>query len=236
MPTLRTGECLSHEKPIPGAESRGVLADMETGLLAAQTVRRQRHHVLVILAVATSLVGAGGVLVGVLMTALTRIWLENRRAGRNQRRESERRSAGLRLAVRLVVEELSEAEEMIREAARVGHYWPADRQLPDTAWAEHGPTLAAYFPGPADWRSITAGYKELRRLDRLVNERRGQLASGDSVSVETGDDTLVSWHEIQHTIWVLEANIDMADDTAAWLVQMKRLEQVHWGCSLQPGR
>jgi hypothetical protein len=190
---------------------------------------------LVIPGVATSVIGAGGVLVGVLVTALTQIWVENRRAGRDQRRESERREAELRLAVRLVVEELSEAEEMIREAASAGHYWAADRELSTSVWAEHRPALAAYFPGPADWRSITAGYKELRRLNRLVNEHRNQLARGDNVSVETSDETLESWHEIQHAIWVLEANIEMADDTAAWLVHMKRLEQANWGNSLQPG-
>jgi hypothetical protein len=189
----------------------------------------------VILAVATSVVGAGGVLVGVLVTALTKIRVDNRRAARDQRRESEGTRTELRRAVRLVVEELSEAEEMIREAARVGHYWAAERQLSNAVWLEHRPTVAAYFPGPADWRSITAGYKEVRRLSRVVNERRDRLAPGTNVTVEASDDTLVSWHEIRHTIWVLEANIDMADDTATWLEEMRGLERAHWGDSLQSG-
>jgi hypothetical protein len=54
------------------------------------------------------------------------------------------------------------------------------------------------------------------------------------VPVQPGDDTRAAWYLIQTAIWVLEATIDMAEeDVATWLPRMKRLEQAHWGDSLQ---
>jgi hypothetical protein len=134
-----------------------------------------------------------------------------------------------------VAEELSEAEQMIAETATAGHYWRAGRQLPNALWVEHRPALAAHFPGPADWHSITSAFKELNRLNGLVNERRDQLAPAEPVPVQPGDDTRAAWYEIQTAIWVLEGTIDPSEDTASWLVRMKRLEQAHWGDSLQSG-
>jgi hypothetical protein len=186
-----------------------------------------------ILATATTTVGAAGVLVGVLVTSLTQLWVDSRRAQREQQKEDERRAAERRLAVRLVAEELSEAEQMIAETAKAGHYWRAGHQLPNALWVEHRPALAAHFPGPADWQSITTAFKELNRLNRLVNERRDQLAPAQPVPVQPVDDTRAAWYEIQTAIWVLEATIDMANDVATWLARMKRLEQAHWGHSLQ---
>ena len=191
-----------------------------------------------ILAVTTTLaaaaLGAAGVLVGGLVTSLTQVWVDGRRARRDEQREDERRTAELRLAVRLVVEELSDAEHMIREAARAGHYWSVDRQLSNAAWAEYRPTLAACIAGPADWRSIAPAFKELDRLNWLVKERRDRRGVGDEVPVEASDETRAAWYEIQRAIWGLEDSINMADDTATWLAEMKRLEQAHWGDSLQP--
>jgi hypothetical protein len=188
-----------------------------------------------ILGAATTVVGAAGVLVGVLVTSLTQLWVDSRRARREQQRENARRAAEMRLAARLVVEELSEAEQMVSEAAKMGHYWRADRQLSNAVWVEHRPALAAHFPGPADWRSITSGFKELNRLNWLVNERRDQLAGGQNLPVESSDDTQAAWYEIQTAIWILESTIDMADDVTTWHARIKRQEQAHWGDSLQSG-
>lgn len=182
-----------------------------------------------ILAVATSVVGAAGVVVGVVLTSLTQLWVESRRARREERREDERKAAELRLAVRLVVEELIEAEQMIREAAKAGHYWSADRQLSSSVWIEHRAILATYVPGPADWLAITPAFKELNRLNRLVNERRAQFPDEVSVPVEPTDDSYAAWHHIHRGIWGLEATIDMAEDVETWLDTIKRMEQAHWG-------
>jgi hypothetical protein len=107
-----------------------------------------------------------------------------RRARREQQREDERRAAEVWLAVRLVAEELSEAKRIIAETAKAGHHWRAGRQLSNALWVEHRPALAARFPGRADWRSITSAFKELNRLNWLVNERRDQLAPTQPVPVE----------------------------------------------------
>lgn len=189
------------------------------------------------LAVSTSLlvagVGAAGVLLAGLVASLTKLRAEDRRAKREERGHEEGRARELRLAVRLVVEELSEAERLIREAARAGHYWPAGRRLSHAVWAEHKATLASNFSGPADWQAIRPAFSELNRLNWLVAERRDRRGIGDIVPVEAGDDTRVAWYEVQRAIWGLEASIDMADDVATWLRQTKHLEQSHWGDSLQ---
>lgn len=166
---------------------------------------------------------------GALVSSLTQTRMDRRKAKREERREVERREAELRLAVRLVVEELSEAEQMIREAAKAGHYWEADRELSSPLWIEHRATLATYVPGPADWLEITPAFKELSRLNRLVNERRAQLADEASVPVEPTDDSYAAWYHAHRAIWGLEATIDMAEDVETWLVTMERLNQAHWG-------
>jgi hypothetical protein len=48
----------------------------------------------------------------------------------------------------LVVEELTEAECLIREAVKAGYYWAADRSPSNALWIEHRPILAIYVPGP----------------------------------------------------------------------------------------
>ena len=168
-----------------------------------------------ILAVSTSVVGAGGVVVGVLLTSLTQLWVDRRRAKCEEQRDSARDARDLRLAVRLVVEELSEAEQLIREAVKVGHYWPANRVPSDTLWIEHRPVLATYVPGPSDWLEITPAFRELNRLNRLFSERRGQSSDGENVPVHADDDTFSAWYRIHRAIWGLEATIDMADDVEA---------------------
>jgi hypothetical protein len=154
--------------------------------------------------------------------------MERRRAKREQLREAESRDGELRLAVRLVVDELSEAEQMIREAATAERYWEADRQLPDAMWVKYRTILATYVPGPADWLGITPAFKELNRLNRVVEERRHRIDAGGEVPVEPGDDTYAAWYEVHRAIWGLEATIDMEDDVATWLTTMERLAQAHW--------
>lgn len=182
-----------------------------------------------ILAASTSVVGAAGVVVGVLLTSLTQVWRDSRRAKREEQRDSDRNSRELTLAVRLVVEELSEAERLIREAVKAGHYWTADQSLADTLWIEHRPVLATYIPGPADWLGITPAFPELNRLNQLVDERRGQSADGESVTVLSDDETFAAWYHIHRAIWGLEATIDMADDVKAWSDRIDRMKQAYWG-------
>ena len=163
--------------------------------------RRQRRDVSMSTGVVTALVGVGGVLVGALVSSRTQIRMDKRKAKREERRDAGRREGQLRLAVRLVVEELSEAEQMIREAAAAAFYWKADRQLPNAAWVKYRAILATHVPGPADWLGITPAFTELDRLNRLVGERRGAMADGDRVPVEPEDDTYVAWYTAQRAIW-----------------------------------
>jgi hypothetical protein len=182
----------------------------------------------VILAVSTSVVGAGGVLVGVLLTSLTQIWVDTRRAKREERRDFDRDARELRLAVRLVVEELSEAEQLIREAVKAGHYWTVDRALSDALWIEHRPILASYVPGPSDWLEITPAFRELSRLNWLVAERRNQSID-EKPPIHAGDDAFAAWYRIHRAIWGLEATIDMADDVTEWSECIERTKEAYWG-------
>lgn len=176
---------------------------------------------------------AGGLVVAGLMAALSRVWVDRRTARRDARRTHERAAAQLRLAVRLVVEELFEAERMIRGAAKTGCYWRVQRELSTAVWKEHAGTLAVQISGPADWQGVTPAFKELDRLNRLVSERRRRVGIGIEVPVEAEDETLAAWHEVQRAIWGLEASIHMAEDIPSWLAQLKRLEQAHWGHQLR---
>jgi hypothetical protein len=153
-----------------------------------------------ILAVSTSVVGAAGVVVGVLLTSLTQVWRDSRLAKREDQRDADRNSRELTLAVRLVVEELTEAERLIREAVKAGNYWAADRSPSDALWIEHRPVLAAYIPGPADWLGITPAFPEINRLNQLVHERRGQSGDGERVPVLSDDDTFAAWYHIHRAI------------------------------------
>jgi len=182
-----------------------------------------------VLAVSTSVVGAAGVVVGVLLTSLTQVWGDSRRAKREDQRDADRNARELTLAVRLVVEELTEAERLIRDAVKAGRYWPADQSPSDTLWIEHRPVLATYVPGPADWFGITPAFPEINRLNQLVHERRGQSADGERVPVLPDDETFAAWYHIHRAIWGLEATIDMAEDVDAWLARIDRTKQAYWG-------
>jgi hypothetical protein len=182
-----------------------------------------------VLAVSTSVVGAAGVVVGVLLTSLTQVWVDSRRTKREEQRDSDRNARELTLAVRLVVEELTEAECLIREAVKAGHYWPANQSPSNALWIEHRPVLATYVPGPADWLGITPAFPELNRLNQLVHERRGQSADGGNVPVLPDDDTFAAWYHIHRAIWGLEATIDMAEEVDAWLARIDRTKQTYWG-------
>jgi hypothetical protein len=182
-----------------------------------------------ILAVSTSVVGAAGVVVGVLLTSLTQVWRDSRQAKRKEQRDSDRNARELTLAVRLVVEELTEAEGLIREAVKAGHYWAADRSPSNALWLEHRPVLATYVPGPADWLGITPAFPELNRLNQLVHERRGQSGDGEKVPVLPDDDTFAAWYHIHRAIWGLEATIDMAEDVKGWSDRIDQMKQVYWG-------
>src|ERR1700691_2345395 len=180
-----------------------------------------------ILAVSTSVVGAAGVVVGVLLTSLTQVWVDSRRAKREEQRDSDRNARELTLAVRLVVEELTEAECLIREAVKVGHYWATDRSPSSALWIEHRPVLATYVPGPADWLGITPAFTELNRLTQIVHARPSQFADGEKVPVLPEDDTLAAWYHIHRAIWGLEASIDMADSVKEWSDRIDRIKQAY---------
>ncbi len=180
-------------------------------------------------AVSTSVVGAAGVVVGVLLTSLTQVLVDSRRAKREAQRDSDRNARELTLAVRLVVEELTEAERLIREAVKAGHYWAADQAPSNALWIEHRSVLATYVPSPADWLGITPAFPELNRLNQLVCERRSQSGDGKKVPVLPDDDTFSAWYHIHRAIWGLEATIDMADDLEEWSDRIDRMKQAYWG-------
>jgi hypothetical protein len=117
---------------------------------------------------ATTLLGAG---VGGAITGIITLRAEDKRqrfAREREEREEARQREGderereraLQQAARLVLEELGDNVELIREAVRLGYYWPGGRQLPMEVWTAYRSVLAADL-SDEDWFGVTLAYESV---------------------------------------------------------------------------
>lgn len=155
------------------------------------------------------------------------------------RREASAKDAAdarsLRLAVRLVLEELAEASSLLESAARSWSYWPAPRTLPTSTWTEYKAEIASAVDGPLDWRIITSAYDAVNNLNWIVEGRRRStttLSAATGVAARThvlvGDETREKWQRIRMAIGVLEQLIGVQGPASRILRAQEEVERVFW--------
>ena len=174
----------------------------------------------------------------VAATHLERVRARHRFAERDEERERERRRA-----LRLVEQELYEAETWIERAARAGRYDPPARRSPTAAWNEHRPVLAGEL-GIADWHRVSAAYDAITDLNETLDARIGPaLASNPEnlgqaitgaflelklVEVYDADRLELRWRAIRTASWILRAYLDEAETVEHALAEDDRLATELW--------
>jgi hypothetical protein len=122
-----------------------------------------------------ALIGAVGAVIGGVLTAGSNLLIETTRRRADRRAARDRDSRELRKATRLVLEELSEIDRTIQDAAKTQLTWPSqDRQLPAFAWREYRGILATHVVDEA-WRWVAAAYEEANSLNWRVIELEREL-------------------------------------------------------------
>jgi hypothetical protein len=156
-----------------------------------------------------------GVILGGLLTTGGALLLDFRRTRREEQAEKRAVARDVRLAARLVVEELAESLALIEEAADTRRYWAGSRQLPTETWNGYRTEIAAAIESNLDWRQITEGYDAINNLNWLVNHRRQTDNDIDGhrlgFRVLPGDRTRAAWQEVRQAILVLEFRQDVPD-------------------------
>ncbi len=148
------------------------------------------------------------VAIGGLLTIGGSLLTDRARANREAEAEERTVARQVRLAARLVVEELAESLALIEEAAERRRYWVGARQLPTNTWNLYRTEIAAAIESNLDWRQITEGYDAINNLNHLVNHRRqtDTDTSGHRLGFRVGphDGTRAAWREVRQAILVLE--------------------------------
>jgi len=178
---------------------------------------------------AAALIGAGGVIIGGFLTTLSNVWIDARRAGREEAAATENSQRELRLAVRLVIEELADSEGLIRDAASSGHYWVASRVLSADVWTQHRTTLARNIESPLEWRIITAAFDECNRLNWILGEKRAEHGGQGRASVEQSDRLRDAWLATRNGIRTLEQLIQVQGPASRMLRSDEEIESEVWG-------
>lgn len=197
---------------------------------------------------AAALIGAGGAVFGGLLTTSGQLLIERGRAKRERQADERRQARELRLAVRLLTEELAESFSLVEESAKSRRYWLAPRQLPTATWSEYRTDIATAIESPAEWRYVTMAYDAINNLNWIVDHRR--RTSGDTRGhqfgffVEPDDQTREVWRALRKAIETLEETLKSlrpplasaaATDTArAWSAACGRMVTAMTSTSRRP--
>jgi len=180
----------------------------------------------------SAVVGAGGVIVGAALTFCGQLINEGIRGRRERESEEKRDTKALRLAARLVMEELAEANTLIEQAARTGRYWRAPRQIPTETWNQYRTDLAIAIEVPLDWRIVTAAYDALNNLNWTVQHRRTSDQTVDGarlgVFINADDHTRDVWRSVRQAIGVLERIIGVMGPASRVLGEEDERERGLW--------
>jgi len=179
-----------------------------------------------------AVIGAAGVLAGSAITMAGQ-FLNGEVQWRRERDAAQgREKRALRLSVRLVMEELAEALNLIEKAARSGRYWPMPREMPTGTWSEYRTDLAAAIDGPLDWRILTMAYDAINNLNWTVQHRRFSDQTVDGarlgVWVNPEDNTRQVWRAVRQAIQVLEQTIGVAGPASRMLGEPGDVERQCW--------
>jgi hypothetical protein len=181
---------------------------------------------------AAALIGAGGVVFGGVLTTSGQLLIERGRAKRERQAEERRHARELRLAVRLVMEELAEALSLVEAAARSGRYWVGPRQLPTDTWNRYRTDIAAAIEASLDWRRITAAYDAINNLNWVVGHRRhtSRDVSGHTEGFRTDpqDQLRDVWMSLRLAIETLEATLSITGEASRVVGEREALARQLW--------
>jgi RNA-splicing ligase RtcB len=181
---------------------------------------------------AAALIGAGSAVFGGFSTTSGQLLIERGRAKRESAANEERQAQALRLAVRLVTEELAESTSLIEAAAKSRRYWVAPRQLPAATWREYRTDIAVAIESPLDWRFITSAYDGINNLNWIVQHRRNTDQSVETpvlgARVSEDDHTREVWRGIRQAIGALESTIGVTGPASRVLREPEDAEREYW--------
>lgn len=115
---------------------------------------------------AAIIAGVAAVIGGVL-TAGSNLAVEALRRRQQRESQAERDQRELRQATRLVLAELAEISQTIKQTAKSHFTWRSDQPLPAIAWREYRAILAAHLPLHA-WRWVEGAYNDANALNLRV--------------------------------------------------------------------
>ena len=181
---------------------------------------------------------------GGILTVGASVWLDSRRAKREDKARKAADKRELRLATRLIIEELADAMKLVEEAVRARTYWPAPRQLSTAVWTEYRATLAQHVESPWTWRVITIAFDEVNRLNWLVGLRAQQTRVRaetrprfritppfiGAIPVTDEDETRKAWRAMRAGICELEQLISVMGPASRMLG-----EEADFAAELWPG-
>ncbi len=179
-----------------------------------------------------AVIGASAVVAGGVLGLSGQLLNERFRAKRERHAEERREARELRLAARLVMEELAEAMALIEKAAQTRRYWLPPRLMPTQTWTDYRTDLAAAITSPMDWRRITAAYDSINNLNWTVGHRRNtnQTVEGSQhgVFVEPEDNTRNAWLTLWNAIEVLEETLHVSGPASRLSRTRRGNEQGLW--------
>jgi hypothetical protein len=179
-----------------------------------------------------AVIGAGGVVFGGVLTTSGQLIVERGRARRERDAGRQKELLELRLAARLVVEELAECAALIEKAAETGRYWRAPRQLPAGSWDEYRTDIAVALDSAAEWRKVTTAYDATTNLNWTVEHRRNTDQTLDSASqgpfVKPEEQMRAVWRSIQEAIGALEHTIHTDSEGARFDPDFREHEGALW--------
>jgi hypothetical protein len=145
--------------------------------------------------------------VGGLLTAGSNLGVETLRRRDERSARAERDKRELRQATRLLLTELAEIGQAIRQCAKSHLTWPNDRQLPNFAWREYRAILAAHLPLHA-WRWVESAYSEANELNWTVLEVNAAYDRNGATSFGDNEWLRQPFRTVNHAMAELERTLD----------------------------
>ncbi len=167
---------------------------------------------------AAALIGAGGAVLGGMLTTSGQLLIERGRSERDRQADERRHAREVRLAVRLVIEELAESLALIEGAATSRRYWVGPRQLSTGTWNDYRTGIAAMIESAVDWRRVTAAYDAINNLKWVVDHRRrtsrDKFGPTEGFWIEPQDRTREAWSTVRLAIETLERTLDISGEAS----------------------
>lgn len=173
-----------------------------------------------------------GALGGAAVSTGNQVYLDWRRRNADDRAARERDKRALRLAARLVMEELADSLQLVADAGRSRRYWAAPRNLSTDVWGQYRTDIAALIQYPTEWRRITAAFDAINNLNWTVQHRRHHsqevATTVKGARVESADGTRRVWRAIRDAIEALEGAIEVQGAASRLLADRADEEQLYW--------